>query len=401
MNPELTRLDPALGALLQAETNRQNNTLEMIASESIQSDTVLALQGCVFNNKTAVGLPGHQRLLGSDAADALERLYANVNPYSGSVANYCAFAACMRPGDRAVALDSPAGSHQTHGSKNNATASIYRFRYFGLDPDTMLIDYDAAERLVREYRPQMMVIGSSAYSRAIDFERLAYVAHQNGAKLLVDLAHFSGLVAAGVSENPTPFADIVTISGTKTMCGPHTGILLSTAAMADAVDRQVYPGYVSSLHLQTIAALAFALEQTKTASFRRMMRQVVANAKAMAAALQARGFGILTGGTDCHMFQVDLRPFGVDAVTFSAALEDVGISVNTKGIPFDPSPVPMGIRAGTVVLTQRGMTEKDMETVADWWKALITDDSPATRARLRAAVADLVRRFPLSHADFT
>ncbi len=408
MSENILKKDPLLGDILERELARQRDTLEMIASESIQSEEMLAIAGSVFNNKTAVGLPGHQRLMGSAVADELEALtaeracrvfgadHANVNPYSGSVANYCAYAACMKAGDSIVALDSAAGSHQTHGGKNNVSADIYNFHYFGLNPDTYLIDYEEAERLLNEVKPKLLVIGSSAYSRTIDYERLSKAAHAVGAKMLVDLAHFSGLVAAGASNDPVPFADIVTISGTKTMCGPHTGFLICKKEMADAIDKQVYPGYVSSLHLQTIAATAYALEQTQTEEFRTLMHQIVRNAQALCKALIERGFGVLTGGTDCHMFIADLRPFGVDAVKFVDTMESIGISVNTKGIPYDKSTVPNGVRAGTIVLSQRGMKEEDMEEIADIWYAVAIAKEGADLSALKAKVFELTRRFPLS-----
>lgn len=403
--------DLRLADLLEQEENTQRNTLEMVASESVQSRELLELGGCIFNNKTAVGLPGHQRLKGTDVADALERLtaeracrvfgaeHANVCTYSGSVANYCVYAACMNPGDRAVALDASAGSHQTHGGRNNISSKIYRFRYFGLHPETYLIDYEAAERLVWDYQPKLLVIGSGAYPRNIDFERFADLAHSVGAKLLVDIAHFTGLIAAGIGANPVPYADVVSISGTKTMCGPHTGILLCKQEMADALDAQIYPGYISSLHLQTIAAMAYALKRTETQEFRDLMHRIVKNAKALCLALQKRGFGILTGGTDCHMFWTDLRPLGADAASFADRLDSIGISVNTKGIPYDSSASPNGIRAGTIVLTQRGMNEDDMERVADIWYRVATCPNEETLQWAKEEVAALTAAFPLPECD--
>lgn len=400
--------DRELNELLGKEKRRQSETLEMVASESLQSAGALSLAGSVFNNKTAVGNPGHQRLLGSAYADELERLaarracevfgadHANMITYSGSVANYCAYSAVMKLGDRAVALTPAAGSHQTHGGLSNFSSEIYDFRYFGVRKDNYLMDYEEAERLIKEHQPKLVVIGSSAYSRNIDFERLSKITHENGAKFMVDLAHFSGLVAAGVSPNPVPYADIVTISGTKTMCGPHTGVLLCTNEMADAIDRAIYPGYVSSLHLQTIAAMAYALEHTKRPEFKALMKQIVENARALANALIKRGFGIVTGGTDCHMFVADLRPLGADAVLFAEQLEKIGISVNTKGIPHDTSATPSGIRAGSIVLTQRGMKEAEMEEIADIWLMMAKDPTgEGTMAEARKKVAGLTRRFPV------
>ncbi len=291
---------------------------------------------------------------------------------------------------------SGARPYPSHGGAKNVSSRLYRFSNFGLHPDTLLIDYDAAERLASEFRPKLLVVGSAAYSRKIDYERLAGIAHRNGALLMTDIAHFSGLMAAGVLPSPVPFADIVTASTTKTMCGPHSAFILCREALADRIDRSVYPGVVSSLHLQTIAAMGYALHRARTEEFRSLMRRVVSNAQAFCEALLKRGFGIVTGGTDCHMFVADLRPFGTDCERLANVMQDVGITVNTKGIPYDDSPTARGLRAGTTVLTQRGMGPREMDQVADLWKALATGmDDPQTVQAVRERVLDLAKRFPL------
>ena len=388
--------DPALYACIAAEEERQQTTLEMIASESIQPKEVLALSGGVFNNKTAVGRIGHQRLLGSQNADALEALaaaraceifgadHAIMSTYSGSVSNFCAYAAVLRPGERALAMDPKTGAHQSHGAKGNISSTIYDFSFFGLEEDTLDIDYADAEKKAKALSPKLMVIGSAAYPRTIDYERLAHI------------AHFTGLAAAGVSPNPVPYADIVTASTTKTMCGPHSGFILCKSALAEAVEKSIYPGYVSSLHLQTVAAMAYTLRRSQTPEFGALMRAVVSNAKALCAALQKRGFAIFTGGTDCHLFLLDLRPYGMDGVRFAEALEQTGITTNSKAIPYDPSPVPMGIRAGTTVLTQRGMREKEMEEIAEIYAILAKNQADEkTIAALRPRVRALADAFPI------
>ena len=404
----LATLDPPLASCLRLETDRQENSLEMIASESVQPEMALELAGSVFNNKTAVGLPGHQRLMGSHYADQLERLaaqracevfgadHANMLTYSGSSANYCAYSAVLSLGDRVLTMDPSAGAHQTHGASKNISAKMYQFAYFGLHPDTMLIDYDAAERMAREHKPKLIVIGSASYSRNIDFERMADIAHRNGALLMTDIAHFSGLVAAGITPNPVRYADIVTASTTKTMCGPHSGFILCKRELAERVDAAVYPGNLSSLHLQTIAAMAYALLNSQTPAFRKLMRQVVRNAQSLCDALIKRGFGIVTGGTDCHMFVADLRPFGAEGEPVAQAMQNVGLSVNTKAIPYDTSPSVRGLRAGTTVLTQRGMREEEMETVADLWLAIVRHPKDASVLKdVRERILLLTRRFPL------
>ncbi|MBQ7152620.1 MAG: serine hydroxymethyltransferase [Clostridia bacterium] len=400
--------DPELAACLANEEGRQRDSLEMIASESIQPPASLILSGSAFANKTAVGNPGKQRLKGSQYADELERLaaeracelfgadHAIMTPYSGSVANYCAFAAFLSPGDRVLAMDPAAGAHQTHGGLRNISSRLYKFSYFGLDKETMLIDYAQAAEIAEAFKPNLMVVGSASYSRKIDYERLAGIAHDVGAVFMVDLAHFSGLAAAGISPNPVLYADVVTASTTKTMCGPHSAFIMCREPFAQAVDTSVYPGVVSSLHLQTIAAMCYTLKRAGTEEFRNLMQNVVKNARAFCEALKKRGFGILSGGTDCHMFVADLRPFDIDCERFACVMEEAGISVNTKAIPFDPSPVPRGIRAGTTVLTQRGMGEKEMEEIADLWLQIANDyDDPGTVLTVKDRVKDLAKRFPL------
>ncbi|MBQ4087039.1 MAG: serine hydroxymethyltransferase [Clostridia bacterium] len=404
----LKMLDPELAECLELEETRQENNLEMIASESVQPELTLALAGSAFNNKTAVGNPGKQRLKGSQYADRLEILakeracelfgadHAIMTTYSGSVANYCAFAALLDLGDRVLSMDPSAGAHQTHGGKNNITSRMYDFRYFGLNPETLLIDYEEAERITKEFRPKLIVVGSAAYSRRIDYERLADIAHKNGAYFMTDIAHFSGLIAAGASNSPVPFADVVTASTTKTMCGPHSGFIMCKQSLADIIDKSVYPGVVASLHLQTLAAMTYALQNSQTPEFRKLMHDVVENAQYFCEALKKRGFGIVTGGTDCHMFVADLRPFGTDCEKLADVMQEVGITVNTKAIPFDNSPVPRGLRAGTTVLTQRGFGKKELDEVADIWYMLATDmENEDTKVKAKKQVLRLSGQFPL------
>jgi len=399
--------DVELFKILKNESKREENTLEMVASESIQPNEALYLAGSAFNNKTAVGRIGNQRLKGSIYADEVEKLckdrvmqifgaeHANVVTYSGSVANFCAYNAVLNPGDRVLALDPVTGSHQSHGGKNNISSKLYSFKYFGLNEQTLDIDYEGADRICKEFRPKLIVIGSAAYSRKIDYARLADIAHKNGAFLMADIAHFSGLVAGGVSPDPVPYADIVTASTTKTMCGPHSGFIMCKKELAQRVEDSVYPGYVASLHLQTISAMAYAIGRAKSAEFVELMQKIVHNAKYMCLALQKRGFDIFTGGTDCHMFLVDLRPFGIDGVTFADRLERAGINVNSKGIPFDDSVVARGIRAGTTVLTQRKMSEKEMDEIADLFLMLAQKDGENRVEEALNKVKALCEKFPI------
>ena len=406
---DIKEKDFELYNLVKNEEKREEETLEMVASESIQPSEALMLAGSVFNNKTAVGRIGNQRLKGSVYADELEALcrdrimkvfgaeHANVVTYSGSVANFCAYNAVLESGDRALALDPVTGSHQSHGGKNNVSSKLYNFKYFGLNKDTLDIDYEGAEKLCREFKPKLIVIGSAAYPRKINYKRLADIAHNNGALLMADIAHFSGLVAAGKSPSPVPYADIVTASTTKTMCGPHSGFIMCKKELAQRVEDAVYPGYVASLHLQTISAMAYAVGRSQSEQFVSLMQKVVDNAQYMCVALKKRGFDIFTDGTDCHMFLVDLRPFKVDGVTFADRLERAGISVNSKGIPFDESKIANGIRVGTTVVTQRGMNKKEIDEIADMFLLLAQENGKEKVDEVRKKVFALTQKFPISN----
>lgn len=400
--------DEELLQCLELEENRQHRDLEMIASESIQSAEALMLAGSAFNNKTALGRIGNQRLQGSEYADMLERLaakraceifgaeHANMVTYSGSVANFSAYAAVLKPGDPVLALSPATGAHQTHGGRNNVSSAYYRFQYFGIKEDTQEIDYEGADRIAAKFHPKLLVIGSAAYPRNLDFARLADIAHRNEALLMVDVAHFTGLIAAGVSPNPVPYADIVTASTTKTMCGPHSGFVMCKAKYREQVERSIYPGNVSSFHLQTIAAMAYTLWNSQTPEFGELMRQIVRNAQYLCNALQDKGFGIFTGGTDCHMFLLDVKPFGLNGVEFANALNRVHINVNSKGIPFENTEVAGGVRAGTTVLTQRGMREAQMDEIAELFYIMASNKcSEAAIEQVRARVLQLSAAFPL------
>ncbi len=399
--------DLELYQCLCAEECRQQASLEMIASESIQPKMALQLAGSIFNNKTATGTVGKQRLLGAENVDELERLaaeracnifgadYANMLPYSGTVANFCAYEAVLNPGDLVLALSHGVGAHQSHGGKKNVSARFYRFQYFGVHPGTMNIDYEEAQEKAERYKPKLIVIGSSAYPRNFDFKRLADIAHKNGALLMVDIAHFSGLIAADIAPNPFPYADIVTAGTTKTMCGPHSGFIMCKKELQEQIEKSVYPGHVASPHLQTIAAMAYTLKRSQTEEFRQLMHQVVRNAQHLCEKLLEKGFEIFTGGTDCHMLLLDVKPFGIDGECFANALNKAKITVNSKSIPFENTDKPGAIRLGTTVLTQRGMTEKEMEEVAELFYLMAKEkcsDDVVVKVKKRAE--ELANDFP-------
>ncbi len=377
LKKELAQKDPELFDLLCRESCRQTDTLDMIASESLQDCVTLELMGSDFGGKTAVGLPGHQRLLGSEAIDALETLaaertcnlfgaeHANMLPYSGTTANLCTYAGLLSPGDTVLALDPEHGSHASHGREAHISSQIYRFVHFGVDPETQCLDYDQLEAMACSSRPKLLLIGASSYPRIFDYPRLEQIAHGVGAYLMVDMAHTTGLTAAGVIPSPVPFADVVTGSCTKTMCGCHTGFIMCKKALSQKIDRGVYPGLLGSLHPQSIAAAAWAMKRASEPAFATMMQQVLKNTAALADALTERGLPVLTGSTQCHMLVLDLRNRCTDAAVVCDILADLGIWTNTKRIPYDDAPVPRGIRMGCTVLTQRGMREAEMAQIAD------------------------------------
>ena len=307
------------------------------------------------------------------------------------MANFCAYSAVCNFGDKILALDPSVGAHQSHGGKKNVSSKMYNFEYFGLNKQTLDIDYDYANEITKKFKPKLIVVGSAAYPRQINYKKLSEIAKNNGAYLMADIAHFSGLIAGGVSNNPFPYADIVTASCTKTMCGPHTGFIMCKKELANNVQNSVYPGNVASLHLQTIAAIAYTVERSKNPEFKNLMNQVVLNAKQLCKKLIEKGFGVFTGGTDCHIILVDLKPYNVTGEDFANTLEKIGIGVNSKGIPFDESPVAMGIRVGTTVLTQRGMKEGDMEEIAEIYRLAITGEISLAKSKVDA----LVKKFPI------
>lgn len=406
MKERLLAFDPELASLLCREEARQEDTLDMMASESIQDDLTLRLGASAFAGKTAVGLPGKQRLLGSDIIDQLEELaarracelfgaeHANMLPYSGTVANLCVYDGLLAPGDRVLALDPEHGSHASHGRGVHLSSRIYDFIHFGVDKITQLVDYDALDRLAREVKPKLLLVGSSSYPRLFDYARLAQIACGVGAYLMVDMAHTTGLVAAGVIPSPVPHAHVVTASCTKTMCGAHTGFILCKKEVADRVDRGVYPGVLASMHPQTIAQTAWAMKKASAPAFKREMERLLQNTKRLCRALTLRGIPLLTGGSDCHMLVIDLRKLGVDGVTLGNRLSEIGIWVNSKNIPHDKSPLSMGIRLGCTVATQRGMGEDEMETIADLIARAVKGFDETERESLREEVTALCRTFP-------
>lgn len=402
--------DRELYDICAEELERQERNIEMIASESTVPVEVMELSGCIFTNKTLEGYPGNRFQAGSHVADKLEILlnerakevfgaeHVNLQPYSGSTANYSIYAAVLKPGDRVLGMRLDQGGHLTHGSPANFLSKVYQFDSYGVDPETEVIDYDALEKKAREFRPKCIISGGSSYPRLIDYERIYEIAGAVGAYHMVDMAHVAGLVGAKVIPSPVPSADFVSSSTTKTFCGPRSGMILCKAEHGKKIDKGVFPGALGSMHLTTMAAKAWSLKYMKTDGFRRIMEQVLANARALAEELAGYGFRIVSGGTDNHIVMVDLRPKNVTGKVFQDALDAVGITVNKNQIPNDPaSPfVTSGVRIGLTSTSQRGLKEPEIRRIA----RIMNDvaDNPedgANLERLQKEARELIAAFPL------
>lgn len=403
-------VDPEVAEAIELEERRQTNKLELIASENFVSRAVMAAQGCVMTNKYAEGYPGKRYYGGCEYVDIPESLarerakkifgvdHVNVQPHSGAQANTAIYFAFLKPGDTVLGMNLSHGGHLTHGSPVNISGIYYNFVSYGVDPKTETIDYDALERIARETRPRMIVAGASAYPRTIDFARFGQIAREVGAYLMVDMAHIAGLVAVGLHPNPVPHADFVTTTTHKTLRGPRGGMILCRAEYAAAVDRAVFPGIQGGPLMHVIAAKAVCLKEAMTEEFAAYQRQIVKNAAALAGALQARGFRLVSGGTDNHLMLVDLRPQNLTGARAEKILDEVGITVNKNTIPFDPQGpmVTSGIRLGTPALTSRGMKEAEMEIIAQAIQLILNSpEDESVRQQVRGMVTELCSRFSL------
>jgi len=370
--------DEELYEIVLGEYKRQETNIEMIASESTVPKEVLELSGSIFTNKTLEGYPGNRFQAGSEYADkmellAVERLktlykaeHANIQPVSGSTANYSVYAAVLSPGDTILAMDLNHGGHLTHGSSANAMTKFYDFKHYGINKDTEKIDYEQLEQLALQHKPKLIISGASSYPRLIDYEKISQIAKKVGAYTMADIAHVSGLIAAGLIPSPVPHTDFITSSTTKTLCGPRGGFVLTKKEHAKAIDRGVFPRTLGSIHLHTMAGKAFTFKHADTDEFRSTMQSVISNSTQLAASLEEHGFRIVSGGTDNHIIMVDLTPIGITGDQLQKALDTVGITVNKNMIPFDtekPS-VTSGVRIGTTAVSQRGLKEEEMKEIA-------------------------------------
>ena len=405
----LDRVDPEIAEVLRQEAERQSVNLEMIASENFTSEAVLEAMGSVLTNKYAEGLPRKRYYGGCEVVDEIEQLaidraktlfkaeHANVQPHSGAQANMAAYLAVAKPGDTLLGLALPHGGHLTHGAPVNFSGTLFRATHYGVHEDTGRIDYDQVRDIARRERPRILIGGGSAYARIIEFATLRSIAEEVGATFVVDMAHFAGLVAAGIHPSPVPHAHIVTTTTHKTLRGPRGGLILCQEAFAKDVDKQVFPGIQGGPLEHVIAAKAVALGEALNPEFKEYATQVVRNAQALAAALVERGYAIVSGGTDTHLMLVDLRSKQVTGKDAQELLDRAGITVNKNTIPGDPQKafVTSGIRIGTPAVTTRGFTETEMLKVADFIDTVLTKRDDATIARVRADVRDLAERFPL------
>ena len=406
----LAKQDPNVKAVIDQELMRQRDKLEMIASENIVSQAVMEAQGSVLTNKYAEGYPGKRYYGGCEHVDVVETLaierakrlfgaeHANVQPHSGSQANFAVYFAMLKPGDTIVGMNLSHGGHLTHGSPVNVSGTYFNVVPYGVNAETQQIDYDEFRKIVLEAKPKLIIAGGSAYSRQIDFKKMADVAHEVGAIFMVDMAHFAGLVAAGLHPNPVEYADIVTTTTHKTLRGPRGGMILCKEEYAKSIDKAVFPGIQGGPLMHVIAAKAVALGEALQPEFKVYAEQVIKNAKVLAAELMAKGLTIVSGGTDTHVMLVDVRNTGLTGKEAEHLLDEIGITANKNTIPFDPaSPfVTSGVRLGTPALTTRGLKEDDMKEIADIIATVLQNPEDTAKHQDAAKrVVALCEKYPL------
>ncbi len=409
-NSSLFKTDPEIAAAIAAEHHRQLEHIELIASENFTSQAVMEAQGSCLTNKYAEGYPGRRWYGGCEHVDVVESLaierakklfgaeHANVQPHSGSQANMAVYFSVLQPGDRILTMDLAHGGHLTHGHKANFSGKLYEVTHYGVSQADGRIDYDALAKQADSVRPKMITAGASAYPREIDFARLRQIADSVGAYLFVDMAHIAGLVAGGVHQNPVPFADFVTTTTHKSLRGPRSGLILCKEQYAKKIDGQVFPGVQGGPLMQVIAAKAVCFHEALQPSFKQYAKQIVLNAKALAARLSVLGYTISSGGTDNHVLLVDLRSKGINGLEAQETLDKAAITVNKNAIPFDTEPITKtgGIRLGTPAMTTRGLKEEEMMQVADFIHAgLQARHDDAALEALRLEVTKFTARFPL------
>ena len=406
----LKKVDPEIYKIIREELERQQNNIELIASENFTSVAVLEAAGSVLTNKYAEGYPSRRWYGGCECVDGAESLaierakkifgaeHANVQPHSGSQANMAVYFALLQPGDTVLAMDLACGGHLTHGLKHNFSGKLFNVISYGLNKDTEMLDYEEIESLAKRHKPRMILAGASSYSRVIDFKRFREIADRVGAYLFVDMAHIAGLVAAGLHPNPVEHAHVVSTTTHKTLRGPRGGMILCKQEFAKKIDVEVFPGQQGGPLMHIIAAKAVALKEAETEEFKQYQRQIIKNAKSLAAALNKSGYRIVSGGTDNHMFLVDLTSKNITGKEASEILDRIHITVNKNLIPFDINPPALtsGIRLGTPAVTTRLMKEKDMEKIADIINSAVKYRKDIAKlGECAKDVAKLIKKFPL------
>ena len=403
----VTKCDEEVGLAMQSELKRQRRNLELIASENIVSPAVMAAMGSVLTNKYAEGYPGKRYYGGCECVDVVENIAierakklfgaeaANVQPHSGAQANMAAYAAILEPGDVVMGMNLAHGGHLTHGSPVNASGKLYKFVPYGVNDDGF-IDYDEFEKTANEVKPKLIVAGASAYPRIIDFERIGKIAKSIGAYFMVDMAHIAGLVAAGLHPSPVPYADIVTTTTHKTLRGPRGGLILSTAELAPAINKAIFPGNQGGPLMHVIAAKDVCFGEALDPSFKVYQENIVKNAAALANGLIKRGINLVSGGTDNHLMLVDLRSTGITGKELEHRLDEVYITANKNAIPNDPEKpfVTSGVRLGTAAVTSRGLNEEDMDKIAEFIYLCATDFENNIE-KIKAGVSAICERYPI------
>lgn len=398
--------DPEVAKAIADELGRQRDKIELIASENFTSRAVMAAQGSVMTNKYAEGYPGRRYYGGCEHVDVVENIardrvkelfgaeHANVQPHSGAQANYAAYQAVLKPGDKILGMNLAHGGHLTHGSPVNFSGKLYDFAEYGVSPDTEAIDYDEFERIALEVQPKLIVAGASAYPRIIDFKRIREIADKCGALMMVDMAHIAGIVAAGRHLNPVEYADIVTSTTHKTLRGPRGGVILCREELAKAIDKSVFPGTQGGPLMHVIAAKAVAFGEALQPEFKDYIDQVLKNAQAFAQALTEEGFRLVSGGTDNHLLLVDVKSIGMTGAEAEKLLDDCNITCNKNGIPFDTEKptVTSGLRLGTPAATTRGLKEDDFRTIAKIMKIVLIDRD---LEKGKAMVKEITDRYPM------
>ena len=408
--PGLKETDPKIFKAIASEENREKEKIILIASENYSSQAVMEALGSVFTNKYAEGYPRRRYYGGCEFVDdaeemAIERAkklfsaeHVNVQPHSGSQANMTVYFSVLKPGDTILGMNLAHGGHLTHGSPVSFSGILYKSVFYGVGPETGLIDYDQAEASAREHRPKLIIVGASAYSRQIDFKQFRRIADEVGAYLMADIAHPAGLVAAGLHPNPFPHADFVTTTTHKTLRGPRGGMVMCKEAHAKVIDKMLFPGIQGGPLMHVIAAKAVAFQEALSPSFRVYQERIIENAKAMAEGLIERGYPITSGGTDTHLMLVDLRSKGITGVEAEIALDRAGITVNKNAIPFDPKPprVTSGIRLGTPIISTRGMGVQEVKEIVHWIDTVLkVPQDKGVHQQICSKVKDLCSRFPL------